>query len=235
MRLWIAIFGIPLCAQTALYSSKEIALGERIAREVLQNSQPVKDTAVATYLQGMCQRLAAKTESPVRFEIVETAEVAEPLGLMGGLVIVPAATLQSTENEAELAGLIGHAIGHAIHPQRVPGPASFGIPFVYWRPHSPIVPLAAVPPIRQAELEMDQFGARLAGDAGFDPSGLEQYLRRTLDATPALQSPFPPKAERLAALQPFTNATGQTVSSEFLQAKEKATRPSTRRAPTLRR
>lgn len=235
MKLRVAVLGLCLYAQTDFDAAKRRALGEGLVKDMLRGSRPLGDAIVQRYLHGVCERLAGKAGVPLQFEIVQAFDFREPLGLPGGIVIVPATALLDSVNEAELAGLIAHAIGHASHPRGVAALEADGFAHVFWRPHSEPLPLGLIPQSQRLELEMDRFGARLAQDAGYDAGGLESFVRRT-QAPNAARSWMPPKMERLAALAPFADSPGQTTSSAFVHAKERlqaTIRPA--RAPTLRR
>ena len=78
-----------------------------------------KDTKVAAYVQALGNRLAAASELPeIRwtFTVLNSDEV-NAFAIPGGFVYVTRGLMALAENEAELAGVIAHEIGHvtALH------------------------------------------------------------------------------------------------------------------------
>ena len=78
-----------------------------------------KDTKVAAYVQALGNRLAAASELPEigwTFTVLNSDEV-NAFAIPGGFVYVTRGLMALAENEAELAGVIAHEIGHvtALH------------------------------------------------------------------------------------------------------------------------
>lgn len=75
---------------------------------------PVQDPGVNEYLSGVGQRLAAashRPERPYSFRAVNANHV-NAYAFPGGSIGITRGILVETENEAELAGLLGHEVGH---------------------------------------------------------------------------------------------------------------------------
>ncbi|MBI5162464.1 MAG: M48 family metalloprotease [Magnetospirillum sp.] len=72
------------------------------------------DPRLQAYVAGIGQRLVRHTETPggdFRFTVLNS-DIANAMAVPGGYVYVTRALLALTGNEAELAGVIGHEIGH---------------------------------------------------------------------------------------------------------------------------
>ena len=93
--------------------SEEIELGKRASKEVEKEMKVVKIPMVRDYINYVGQRLASHSDLkiPYHFAVIEDEEV-NAFSLPGGYVYVFTGLIEATDNEAELAGVIGHEIGH---------------------------------------------------------------------------------------------------------------------------
>lgn len=102
-------------SQLNMYSeSQEIAMGQQADSEVVLQMGLVDDAALQRYVQDLGSKLAAKSERPNlpwTFRVVDDAAV-NAFALPGGFIFVTRGLLAHVENEAQLAGVIGHEIGH---------------------------------------------------------------------------------------------------------------------------
>ena len=123
---------------------------------------------------------------------------------------MPAALILSAESEAEFAGMLARAMTPF---QQVP-PATGSIPAIYKRPSA---------------LEADRSAVQMMTAAGYDPTALLDYVRRTMRE--------PVGAERIAAIVAAIHAIpprGDWVVStaEFARIRADLT-PANRRRPSL--
>lgn len=104
--------------QFAAYSrSDEIALGtSAMPSMVAEYGGAVSNAALRSYVSDIGNRLAAKTEAdnptlPWEFTLLDSAEI-NAFAMPGGKVFVARGLVEKMTNEAQLAGVIGHEIGH---------------------------------------------------------------------------------------------------------------------------
>src|SRR5580658_5547103 len=92
---------------------KEIALGKQLAQEVERQSKIVDDPIVAEYVNRLGQNLVRNSDAKVPFtiKVVQSAEV-NAFALPGGFFFVNSGLILKADNEAELAGVMAHEIGH---------------------------------------------------------------------------------------------------------------------------
>src|SRR5262249_2572938 len=93
---------------------REKALGKEAAQEVEQDMGLLKDPALVGYVQAVGRRLAEQSpRHDVGYQFF-VADVQEPnaFALPGGYVYVTRGLLALVNSEDELAGVIGHEIGH---------------------------------------------------------------------------------------------------------------------------
>ncbi len=99
----------------SLVSEKqEIELGQQAAEEVRQSLGLVEDEALQKYVSEVGMKLARVSERPNlpwSFQVVEDASV-NAFALPGGPIFVTRGLMTYMRNEAELAGVLGHEIGH---------------------------------------------------------------------------------------------------------------------------
>lgn len=94
--------------------AQEIAMGREGAAAVAASIGLHPDVGLQAWVNGMGQSIAAKTERPGlpwEFKVVDDASV-NAFALPGGFIFVTRGLLTQITNEAELASVVGHEIGH---------------------------------------------------------------------------------------------------------------------------
>jgi len=93
---------------------KEIALGRQLAIEVEKQARMVDDPILAEYINRLGQNLARNSDValPVSFRLIESDEI-NAFTLPGGYVFLNTGLLKLSANEAQLASVIAHELGHA--------------------------------------------------------------------------------------------------------------------------
>lgn len=95
---------------------QEIEMGREADGQVTAAYGLVDDAGLQEYVSALGQRLAAETEADYRglpwsFKVVDDATV-NAFALPGGFLYVTRGILARFDSEAELAGVLGHEIGH---------------------------------------------------------------------------------------------------------------------------
>ena len=93
---------------------QEIAMGKQADGEVVASMGLYPDQALQKYVSDLGARLAAVSERPTlpwKFQVVDDPAV-NAFALPGGYIYVTRGILSYLNNEAELAGVMGHEIGH---------------------------------------------------------------------------------------------------------------------------
>jgi predicted Zn-dependent protease len=94
--------------------SQEIAMGKEADAQIVAQMGLYPDQALQAYVQSLGARLAAKSERPQlgwTFRVLDDPLV-NAFALPGGYVYVTRGIMAHLESEAELAGVLGHEIGH---------------------------------------------------------------------------------------------------------------------------
>lgn len=181
---------------------REAATGRQAAAQVEREMGIVHDPKLGAYVQQIGERMAKLSpRQDVKYQFA-IADLAEPnaFALPGGYVYVSRGLLALANDEDELAGVIGHEIGHvaARHAaQRETRQMGAGILSVLGTIAAGVVgggqAAQAVSQLgqvagagyvasysRDQERQADGIGQQLAAAGGWDPEGLADFLR-TLD------------------------------------------------------
>ncbi len=200
---------------------KEIALGKQMAQEVERQAKIVDDPIVAEYVNRIGQNLVRNSDAKVPFTIkVIDSEEINAFALPGGFFFVNTGILLNADNEAEMAGVMAHEIGHvaARHGTRqatrgeiaqiasiVPlialgGMAGYGI----YQATRLAVPLGFLRFSRAFESEADMLGIEYMYKAGYDPGAFVDFFekvqsleKRKPGTMSKLFSSHPPTADRI--------------------------------------
>lgn len=207
---------------------QEVAIGLAAAREIVTQAPIYQDARLASYVQGLGARIAAGTERPElpwTFTVLQASEP-DAFALPGGYIFITTGMIQRMRDEAELAGVIAHEIGHVAsrHSVELIQQAALAegltAAVVGDSPGATALLANVVTTLvlrgygRAKELEADQLGARYAVANGFDPTALGDMLTR-LDAegggAPGWLQPLsthPTLTERLTGLNSVIASLG---------------------------
>jgi predicted Zn-dependent protease len=93
---------------------QEVEMGKQAAEEVAQSIGIYDDAGLNRYVSELGKRLAATSERPElpwSFQVVDDSSV-NAFALPGGYIFVTRGILAHLNNEAQLASVLGHEIGH---------------------------------------------------------------------------------------------------------------------------
>ncbi len=93
---------------------QDIEIGKEVSKQAEQQLVLLNDKKVDDYLNRLGQKLALKAPGakyPYQFKCVNDASI-NAFALPGGFLYVNRGTIEAADNEAQLAGVIGHEIGH---------------------------------------------------------------------------------------------------------------------------
>ncbi|BCA53048.1 hypothetical protein W02_01880 [Nitrospira sp. KM1] len=196
---------------TLVTVAQEKKIGAEEAKNVEREMGLLDDQALTAYLDQVGQRLAK--ESPrqdVTYEF-HVADMVEPnaFALPGGYVYVTRGLLSLVNTEDELAGVVGHEIGHVAARHSVQkisrqGPFTLitnlvsGVTGLFVPLVGNIVggignlaqSLVFSPYSRSQESQADEVGQEMAAKAGWNPAGLSSFLN-TLSREESLMNDGP--------------------------------------------
>ncbi|MBW2414857.1 MAG: M48 family metalloprotease [Deltaproteobacteria bacterium] len=185
---------------TGMSPEREASIGHSAAREVEQQMGLVEDPALVSYVERLGVRIARhspRQDVTYRFHVVDM-QVPNAFALPGGYIYVSRGLLALTNDESELAGVLGHEIGHvASHhaAERETQAAGAGLLStlvsilaaafgggVAGDVVSDMGQMAAAGHVasygRDQEREADELGQKMAAESGYDPAGMSHFLQR---------------------------------------------------------
>jgi predicted Zn-dependent protease len=174
---------------------QEIALGRDMNPKVLQAYGKYDDAALQAYVQGVGEKLAVVSHRPnlvYRFTVVDSTEV-NAFALPGGYIYITRGILAYLSSEAELAGVLGHEIGHvtarhAVRQYTAATAAQLGmtlggifVPGMGSNVAQNVMGVLGQAMLsgygREHELESDGLDAEYLARAGYDPQAILGVLR----------------------------------------------------------
>ncbi len=206
--------GVQVIQLSNLSDQQEIALGSRMNQEIISSQFHVLDDPVtAKYVDRVGQRLvrySKRPNIPYHFQVVQDKQV-NAFATTGGYVYVTSGLLATAANEAQVAGVVGHEMGHigARHliSQMRQQAIESGIASAAGLDRSAAVNLGVqlalnLPGSRQNEFEADHLGLFTITKAGYAPSALPEFLKNLLNSrsVPAFLSTHPATPDRIRTL-----------------------------------
>jgi len=207
--------GIQIIQLSNLSDNQEVSLGGQINQQLLsQQFRLYTNRSVSEYVDEIGQRLvpySSRSDIPYTFQVVSDDQV-NAFATMGGYVYVTTGLVKTADNEAQLASVIAHEIGHIAEQHAVQqmrqraiaqGVASaagldrntavnIGVELALSRPNS-----------RQDEFEADAVGLQTLRSAGYAPSAMVAFMEKLMGqgSVPTFLSTHPATGDRIQALE----------------------------------
>jgi beta-barrel assembly-enhancing protease len=214
---WIQILmqGAQIIQLSNVSEAQEISLGAETNRSLLNDKVKLyQDPAVTSYVNQIGQRLARNSSRPnlkYTFQVVDDDGI-NAFATMGGFVYVNTGLLKAADNEAQLAGVMGHEIGHITgrHSlQRIRQAAiSQGVSSLAGVDRNQIVQMGVqlamtLPNSRQDEYDADRRGLTTMIQSGYAPTAMPEFMKKLMRAnsSPEFLSSHPAVSERVTNLQ----------------------------------
>src|SRR5215831_16949580 len=97
-------------------TQQDIDMGRQVSREAERQLQILHDRQATAYIDSLGRQLAAHAPGPkypFQFKIVNDKAI-NAFALPGGFVYVNRGAIEAADNEAQIAGVIAHEIGHVV-------------------------------------------------------------------------------------------------------------------------
>jgi predicted Zn-dependent protease len=181
---------------------QEVALGLQATPEMAQQFGGLHpDQKVQQLVDRVCHELIARTsakDTPYDYDchVLADERTLNAFALPGGQVFITAGLLGKLQTEGQLAGVLGHEIGHVvarhgaehIAKARLTQGLTGAAVIASYDPDDPasrrnaavsalIGQLVTMRFGRQDELESDRLGVRFLSEAGYDPRGMIEVMR----------------------------------------------------------
>ncbi len=216
----------------SITEDQEIALGLQAAPEMAQQHGGLHPDEQA---QAMVDRVgeslvrnsaAAQTAYPFEFHLLADEQTVNAFALPGGQCFITAALYSRLQTEGQLAGVLGHEIGHVvarhgaqrIAQQELTQGLSGAVVMATYDPNNPssrntamiammIGNLVNMKYGREDELQSDNLGVRFMAEAGYDPRALIGVMKILEEASgggggrPEFFSTHPNPENRIARIE----------------------------------
>jgi predicted Zn-dependent protease len=207
--------GIQLLQLSRVTAAQEVQMGQQIEQQLLrQGYRLYSDPQLSAYVTQVGQRLARESKRPnipYQFQLLQDQSI-NAFATMGGFVYVTTGLLNAADNEAQLASVMAHEVGH-IEGQHVlkqmretalaqgllsaagldrNAAASIGTELAFKRPRS-----------RQDEFDADQRGLQILTRAVYEPTAMPVFMGKLLNqrSGSSLLSTHPAVRDRIASIQ----------------------------------
>ncbi|HAN74591.1 MAG TPA: peptidase [Planktothrix sp. UBA8407] len=207
--------GIQVIQLSNLSARQEVAIGEQINQELLSKQVKLfRNQEAQNYVNQIGQRLAQASDRPnipYNFQVIDDRNV-NAFATMGGFVYVNTGLIAAASNEAELASVMAHEIGHiagrhAIKQMRQAAVAA-GVATAVGADQNKLVQIGVElalnrPKSREAEYEADRMGLATLARAGYAPRGAVDFMTKLLKSgsPPTILSTHPATGDRISAMQ----------------------------------
>jgi predicted Zn-dependent protease len=242
----VSMASMAACATNPVTGSREISLmsegdeiayGQQADAEIRREMGVYDDPNVQRYVADIGQRLAQlshRPNLPWTFTVVDHQAV-NAFALPGGYIYITRGILPYLDDEAELAGVLGHEIAHvsARHAaQQVTRSGLGGIGLTVLsifvpatRPFGDVTSAALGVAFlkygRDDERESDRLGMEYAARGGWDPAGVPDFLATlaridelSARGIPNWLSTHPEPAERVVEAQPLIQKFANAAATE---------------------
>ena len=218
--------------------AQEIQIGQQADPQIRQEMGVYEDRELQQYVSSIGMRLAKASERPDlpwHFTVVDEPAV-NAFALPGGYIYVTRGIMAFLNNEAQLAGVLGHEIGHvtarhAAQQYTQATSAGLGVTLLSIfvpeaRPFQGVAEgalgLLLMKHGRDDELQSDRLGVQYTAKTGWDPAGVAGMLRtlQRLDeasgsnrGVPNFLSTHPAPADRVAQVMQFVKENPVAVGT----------------------
>jgi beta-barrel assembly-enhancing protease len=211
----LLIQGAQIVQLSNMSDAQEASLGLQTNQSLLSDKVRIyQNQAVNNYVNQIGQRLARNSARPnikYTFQVVEDDGI-NAFATMGGFVYVNTGLLKAADNEAQLAGVIGHEIGHITgrHALQHLKQAAItqGISSLAGVDRDTYVQMAVqlaltLPNSRQDEYDADRRGLTTMIQSGYAPTAMPEFMKKLMrgGSSPEFLSSHPAVSERVSNLQ----------------------------------
>ncbi|BAY27792.1 peptidase M48 Ste24p [Calothrix sp. NIES-2100] len=211
--------GVQIFQLSNISDRQEVDLGKDINQQVSGEVKLYRNAEVNRYVEQVGRRLAANSDRPnlpYTFQVVDDPAI-NAFATAGGYVYVHTGLLKAADNEAELASVIAHEIGHIggkhlvkqMRQQAIAG----GLATAAGLDRNQVVGLGVqlalnLPRSRQDEFDADQRGLRTLTRSGYAQSGMVSFMQKLLGkgSTPTFLSTHPATSDRINTLKRSINS-----------------------------
>ncbi len=202
---------------TLMLLKGEQGVGRSVAKQAKKGMDLIEDKEVNEYINGIGQKLAkiaGRNEFEYEFFVIPEDSL-NAFALPGGKVFIHAGAIAKTNSEAEIAGLIGHELSHAVlsHGFQLVTQANLISNVTQYIPLGGTVGrILTFDYSRDMERQADRLGTRLIVASGYAADGLRNLMvtmkKEQKNAPPVWLSTHPGGSERVRYLEALITTNG---------------------------
>lgn len=228
--LWqrLLIQGIQMIQLSNINPQQEVAIGQQINQQMIrQGMRLYTEPNIQGYVNQIGQRLISvgdRPNIPYTFQVINDRQV-NAYATMGGFVYVTTGLMATAENEAELASVIAHEIGHIekrhVIRQMQRTAVAQGLMTAAGLDRDRGVQMAAElafrrPRSREDEYEADSHGLILLSRGNYSTSAMPAFLRKLgrQGSPPTILSTHPAPNDRIVAVENMIRAGVNNLCTE---------------------
>jgi beta-barrel assembly-enhancing protease len=232
----LLIQGAQIIQISNMSDAQEVSLGQQTNQSLQGQVKISQNQALTNYVNQIGQRLARNSARPnikYTFQVVEDDNI-NAFATMGGFVYINTGLLKAADNEAQLAGVIGHEIGHITgrHSLQHIKQAAIaqGASSLLGVDQDKLVQIGVqvaltLPNSRQDEYDADRRGLTTMIQSGYAPSAMPEFMKKLIsgNSAPEFLSSHPAVTERVSNLQrmipaAYRNRTEGLSSTSYKQS-----------------
>ena len=206
--------GIQYVQLSNISDKQEIALGRQMNDQILQSEfHLLNDPEISRYVNRVGQGLVPYSQRPnipYTFQVVRDKQI-NAFATTGGYVYVTSGLLAAADNEAQLASVIGHEMGHIaakhVLKQMKQQAIESGLAGAFGLSKSTAVNLGLqlafnLPGSRSHEFEADRRGLLTFTKEGYDAAAMPAFMKKLVNSNsqPAFLSTHPATPDRIRTL-----------------------------------
>ncbi|NJK47139.1 M48 family metalloprotease [Candidatus Gracilibacteria bacterium] len=209
--------GVQVIQLSSISDSQEVQLGQQINQQLIRQNQIriLNNASLNSYLNQIGQRLAKTSNRPnlpYKFQIINDKQI-NAFATMGGYVYINRGLMLEADNEAELASVVAHEIGHIVERHSIDqmreAAISQGLLSAAGLDRDTFVNIGvqlavSLPNSRQDEYEADERGLVNLTKAGYAPGAMVSFMRKLLKqggSAPTFLSTHPAVGDRVKRLE----------------------------------
>lgn len=223
ISIWDILFqGAQIIQLSNISDKQEVRLGSQINQQLVRSDIKLyRNSQVNNYIQRIGKRLEAQNTRksiPYKFQVVKDDSI-NAFATAGGYVYINTGLIKAADNEAELASVVAHEIGHIegrhVVEQMKKTAIARGLATAAGVENSKLVQLGVelgyrLPNSRGAEKEADKIGLRILTDANYAPQAMVSFMKKLQNksrgSVPGFLRSHPSPANRVEYLQSLVKA-----------------------------
>jgi beta-barrel assembly-enhancing protease len=207
--------GVQVIQLSNISDAQETEIGQQLNDRIAKDMKLESRTDLAKYVNEIGQKLVLQGDRPklkYTFQVVKDDGI-NAFATMGGFVYINTGTIKAADDEAQLASVIGHEIGHitgkhALKRLQSAAKAQLGLSAIGVKTNV-LVDIAYElllnrPNGRQAEFDADARGLKMISKAGYAQPSMVAFMQKLVTdgaKVPTLLSTHPDTRDRVAGLE----------------------------------